>query len=141
MDTSGMRMSYERGELDEACATDKPLAMFTRWFEEARTEPGVEANAMVVSTADATGRPSSRVVLLKGFDESGLVWFTNYHSRKGRELAENPRAALLFDWHWLQRQVRVEGQVVQVSPESPTTTSPSAPSTRASAPGPRRRAR
>lgn len=115
MDIRGFRKSYEQGELDEGAATNVPLELFTRWFDDARGLPGVEPNAMTLATADATGRPSARVVLLKGFDADGLVWYTNYDSRKGTELDANPHAALLFFWASLERQVRVEGRVERVS--------------------------
>jgi pyridoxamine 5'-phosphate oxidase len=92
-----------------------PLALFHRWFEEARAA-GVEVpEAMTLATADAEGRPSARMLLLKGADERGFTFFTGYESRKGRELAENPRAALVFYWRPLGRQVRVEGTVRKVS--------------------------
>ncbi len=90
---------------------DDPLTLFERWLEAARASMGYDADAMVVATATADGAPSARMVLLKGVDERGLVFFTNYSSRKGAELAGNPRAALLFYWHPLGRQVRVEGAV------------------------------
>ena len=117
MDISGLRRSYERGELDESDAPSAPLALFGRWFADARAQQGREPNAMTLATADAAGRPSARIVLLKGFDESGLVWYTNYTSRKGRELDANPHAALLFFWEPLERQVRIEGAVEHVSAE------------------------
>jgi pyridoxamine 5'-phosphate oxidase len=90
---------------------DDPLTLFDRWLEAARASMGYDADAMVVATATSDGAPSARVVLLKGVDERGLVFFTNYSSRKGAELAGNPRAALLFYWHPLGRQVRIEGAV------------------------------
>ena len=94
-----------------------PLAVFHEWFEEARAA-GVEApEAMTVATADADGRPSARMLLLKSADERGFTFFTGYESRKGRELAENPRAALVFYWRQLGRQVRVEGAVRRLSEE------------------------
>ncbi|MFT3876476.1 MAG: pyridoxamine 5'-phosphate oxidase [Propioniciclava sp.] len=117
MDISGLRRSYEAGELDEAGLPEDPTALFARWFADARTQQGREPNAMTLATADAQGRPSARTVLLKGFDEAGLVWYTNYTSRKGRELEANPHAAVLFFWEPLERQVRVEGPVVRVAPE------------------------
>lgn len=117
MDVSGLRQAYVKGTLDEDAAGADPLALFTRWFEQARGLDGVEANAMSLATADLRGRPSARTVLLKEFDERGLVWFTHYDSRKGEDLAANPQAALLFFWAPLERQVRVEGEVVRVSPE------------------------
>jgi pyridoxamine 5'-phosphate oxidase len=93
---------------------DEPLTLFERWLGEARAASGDEADAMVVATATPDGAPSARVVLLKGFDERGIVFFTNYASRKGDELARNPRAALLFHWRELGRQVRIEGPVSRV---------------------------
>jgi pyridoxamine 5'-phosphate oxidase len=94
-----------------------PLATFHEWFEEARVA-GVEVpEAMTLATADADGRPSARMVLLKGADDRGFAFFTGYESRKGRELADNPRAALVFYWRPLGRQVRVEGTVRRLSPE------------------------
>jgi len=93
---------------------DDPLALFESWLEEARANLGYDADAMAVATATPGGTPSVRMVLLKGVDERGLVFFTNYSSRKGGELEENPRAALLFHWAPLGRQVRVEGPVSRV---------------------------
>jgi pyridoxamine 5'-phosphate oxidase len=93
---------------------DDPLTLFQSWLEEARAAAGYDAGAMAVATATAAGRPSVRMVLLKGVDERGLVFFTNYSSRKGGELGENPHAALLFHWPRLGRQVRVEGPVSRV---------------------------
>lgn len=93
---------------------DDPLALFETWLEEARAAMGYDADAMAVATATADGAPSARMVLLKGVDDRGLVFFTNYSSRKGAELEQNPRAALLFHWQPLGRQVRVEGAVSRV---------------------------
>jgi pyridoxamine 5'-phosphate oxidase len=99
--------------MDDPRAAD-PLALFRSWLDEARSAAGYDAEAMAVATATPDGAPSVRMVLLKGVDERGLVFFTNYSSRKGRELAQNPHAALLFHWQPLGRQVRVEGPVVRV---------------------------
>lgn len=110
------RKSYERDELDEADTTSAPLALFTKWFEQAEKAKVPEPNAMTLATVDATGRPSTRVVLIKGMDERGLVWYTNYDSRKGHDLAANPLAALQFHWVELERVVRIEGRVEKVSP-------------------------
>jgi pyridoxamine 5'-phosphate oxidase len=99
----------------EADADPDPLRQFERWFEDARAA-GIRApEAMTLATATAKGLPSARVVLMKGFDERGLVFYTGYESRKGRDLAENPRAALLFHWDPLGRQVRIEGPVERVT--------------------------
>ena len=96
---------------------DDPLTLFERWLDEARAAEGVGAEALAVATATSAGEPSVRMVLLKGFDEHGFVFFTNYSSRKGAELEQNPRAALLFHWPVLGRQVRVEGPVTRVTRE------------------------
>lgn len=109
-----LRRSYEQAELDEAAAASVPLQQFDRWFTEALAAKLPEPNAMTLATVDADGRPSARIVLIKGYDERGFVWYTNYRSRKGRELAHNPRAALLFHWPELERQVRIEGTVSKV---------------------------
>jgi pyridoxamine 5'-phosphate oxidase len=93
---------------------DDPLSLFQRWLDEARERSAYEAEAMAVATADAMGAPSVRMVLLKGCDERGLTFFTNYGSRKGTDLGSNPQAALLFHWLTLGRQVRVEGTVTRV---------------------------
>ena len=114
MDLSDLRLSYERGALSEADGGE-PLALFGSWFGDAAAAGGFEPNAMTLATADAAARPSARTVLLKAADDRGLVWYTNQRSRKGRELAENPQAALLFAWLALERQVRVEGPVEVVS--------------------------
>jgi len=106
-----LRKSYERAKLDEASASADPLLQFRRWFDEALQAQLPEPNAMTLATVGPGGRPSSRVVLIKGFDEHGLVWYTNYHSRKGRELTANPNAALQFHWVELERVVRIEGRV------------------------------
>ena len=96
---------------------DDPLTLFESWLEEARAAEGLNAEALAVATATSAGEPSVRMVLLKGFDERGIVFFTNYSSRKGGELEQNPRAALLFHWPVLGRQVRVEGPVTRVARE------------------------
>lgn len=111
-----MRKDYQRAKLSRAHAAADPLEQFRRWFDEAvATVP--EANAMTLATVDEQGRPSTRPVLLKSFDADGLVWFSNYHSRKGRALAAHPLAALQFHWVELERVVRIEGSVALVSPE------------------------
>ncbi|MDQ7040079.1 MAG: pyridoxamine 5'-phosphate oxidase [Rhodothermus sp.] len=112
-----LRREYAGQPLDEAQAPEEPIALFRRWFEEAVRAELTDPNAMILATADAAGRPSARVMLLKDFDEEGFVFYTNYGSRKGRELTENPRAALVFWWAELMRQVRIEGAVEKVAAE------------------------
>jgi pyridoxamine 5'-phosphate oxidase len=112
---SDFRKSYELGELDEAAAADGPLALFNRWMDEAIAHDVSEPTAMTVATVGPNGRPSTRVVLLKGCDTRGFVWFTNYESRKGEELAANPFAALQFHWVEMERVVRIEGRVEKTS--------------------------
>jgi pyridoxamine 5'-phosphate oxidase len=112
-----MRRDYGRAGLARADLADDWLTQFQRWFAEAVAAGLPEPNAMVAATADSAGRPSARTVLLKGYDERGLVFYTNYESRKGRDLTENPRASLLFPWHPLRRQVRIEGLVTRISHE------------------------
>lgn len=112
---SDFRKSYELGELDEDQATEGPLALFQRWMDEAIAHDVSEPTAMTVATVGPDGRPSTRVVLLKGCDARGLVWFTNYDSRKGRELAHSPFAALQFHWVEMERVVRIEGRVEKTS--------------------------
>ncbi|MBS0449924.1 MAG: pyridoxamine 5'-phosphate oxidase [Proteobacteria bacterium] len=111
---AALRKSYERAELDEARSEADPLRQFERWMNEAVEAQVPEPNAMTLATVGADARPSTRIVLIKGFDERGIVWYTNYESRKGRELAGNPFAALQFHWVELERVVRIEGRVEQV---------------------------
>ncbi|MFN9489676.1 MAG: pyridoxal 5'-phosphate synthase, partial [Betaproteobacteria bacterium] len=111
MDIASLRSEYLRASLDETGVSTEPFAQFRRWFDEALRAELPVANAMTLATSDGTGRPSARIVLLKGIDERGLVFFTNYRSRKGRELAANPQAALLFYWAELERELRVEGRI------------------------------
>lgn len=103
--------------LDEAELLPDPLAQLEQWIEAARAAGMLEPGAMTLATADAGGRPSARVVLFKGIDDGGICFFTNYDSRKGRELAVNPQAALVFWWDRLERSVRVEGRVERVARE------------------------
>jgi pyridoxamine 5'-phosphate oxidase len=110
-----MRREYGLAGLSEADAGDDPFALFRRWFDQVTAAGVHEPNAFVLSTVAADGGPSSRMVLLKALDARGFTFFTNYDSRKGRELAADPRAALLFPWHPLERQVRVEGTVEVVT--------------------------
>jgi pyridoxamine 5'-phosphate oxidase len=117
VELADLRKSYERDELDEASSADDPLRQFQIWLEQAIKAELPEPNAMTLATVDANGRPSTRVVLIKGVDERGIVWYTNYESRKGRELAQNPYAALQFHWVELERVVRIEGRVGFASAE------------------------
>ncbi|MDO5681977.1 MAG: pyridoxamine 5'-phosphate oxidase [Propionibacteriaceae bacterium] len=115
MDLRGMRKNYQAGELDEAASSFNPVEQFGRWLDQAIAAKVPEPNAMTLATVDAEGRPSQRVVLIKEYDERGVVWYTNYRSRKGTDLAGNNHAALLFHWVELERQVRIEGVVEKVS--------------------------
>jgi pyridoxamine 5'-phosphate oxidase len=109
------RIHYERGDLDERAVARDPVAQFNSWYGEAlATEEIVEPSAMALATRDGRGRPSLRIVLLRGFDERGFVFFTNYESRKGRELDSGGGAALLFYWERLERQIRIEGAAVRI---------------------------
>ena len=112
---SDLRRNYDDGRLLESDIADTPLAQFSHWFEQALAAEIVEPNAMVVATSDAQGVPSARTVLLKGVDQRGFVFYTNYQSRKGQALAENPRASAVFPWYRLSRQIVVVGEVEQVS--------------------------
>jgi pyridoxamine 5'-phosphate oxidase len=111
MPKANLRTEYLQSALDERDAGGEPFALFRRWFEEAVQSGGPDPNAMSLATVDAEGRPSIRIVLCKEFDDGGFVFFTNYASRKGRELAGNRQACLLFYWPQLERQVRVSGHV------------------------------
>ncbi len=110
-----LRKSYERAELDENASEASPFVQFERWLNEAISGEIPEPTAMTLATVGPDLRPNSRVVLLKGCDERGLVWYTNYQSRKGRDLAGNPFASLQFHWVEMERVVRVEGQVEKTS--------------------------
>ena len=112
-----LRKSYERAELDEIASHADPLKQFAQWLDEAIKSEVPEPNAMTLATVASNLRPSTRVVLIKGHDERGLVWYTNYDSRKGQELAGNPFAALQFHWVELERVVRIEGIVEKISAE------------------------
>lgn len=112
-----LRKSYEAGELDEHTAASVPLQQFDLWLQEALRANLPEPNAMTVATVGADARPSTRIVLIKGYDARGIVWYTNYDSRKGQELALHPWAALQFHWVELERVVRIEGAVEKVSAE------------------------
>ena len=112
-----LRKSYERAELNEDASHADPHAQFAQWMDEALRAKLPEPNAMTLATVGSDLRPSTRVVLIKGYDARGIVWFTNYESRKGRELAGNPFASLQFHWVELERVVRIEGVVEKVSAE------------------------
>jgi len=114
-DLPELRREYAARSLDAGDVDPDPFAQFRRWFDEATGAGVPEPNALTLATATRDGLPSARVVLLKGLDARGFVFFTNYESRKGVELADNPRAALVFLWHEVERQVRVEGAVERVS--------------------------
>lgn len=116
-----LRKSYERAELSEDASHSDPLLQFGQWLNEAIAGEVPEPNAMTVATVAGNLRPSTRVVLIKGFDERGIVWFSNYESRKGQELAGNPYAALQFHWVEMERVVRIEGRVEKVSDEESDT--------------------
>jgi pyridoxamine 5'-phosphate oxidase len=116
-DIADLRKSYERAELSEDASQADPLQQFQQWLQQAISAQVPEPNAMTLATVGEGGRPSTRVVLIKGLDERGIVWYTNYDSRKGRELANHPFAALQFHWVELERVVRIEGQVEKVSAE------------------------
>jgi len=109
------RKEYEQGALDEASIEPDPIRQFAAWYDAAVAAGVPEPEAMTLSTATPDGRPSARVVLLRGFDERGFCFFTNYESHKGRELAANPQAALTFHWAALERQVRIEGRAAQTA--------------------------
>jgi pyridoxamine 5'-phosphate oxidase len=110
-----LRKNYSLGSLDAADVDADPIRQFQTWFAQALDAQLPEPNAMTVATVDAEGRPAARILLIKGVDERGFVFFTNYDSRKGRELGANPHAALLFHWVELERQVRIEGRVEKTS--------------------------
>mgnify|MGYP000231549061 CR=1 FL=1 len=114
-DIANLRKSYERAELNESASAANPMEQFEQWLKEAINAEVPEPNAMTLATVGSDLRPSTRVVLIKGYDARGIVWFTNYDSRKGQQLAGNPFAALQFHWVELERVVRIEGRVEKVS--------------------------
>jgi pyridoxamine 5'-phosphate oxidase len=115
MNIASLRKDYKQQSLSENNMQASPIAQFQQWWNDAVTSEIDEANAMTLATASMTGLPAARIVLLKGFDERGFVFFTNYESFKGMQLAENPRACLVFFWKELERQVRITGLVEKVS--------------------------
>lgn len=110
-----LRQDYRAAELAESDVDKNPITQFANWFKDAIAAQLYEPNVITLATADSSGKPSARILLLKGFDENGFVFFTNYSSKKGQQLAENPQAAIVFFWAELERQVRIEGTVVKVS--------------------------
>lgn len=117
MSIADLRKDYMQGSLHEEDAPTDPFQFFKVWFDQALRAQLPEPNAMTLSTVSSNGRPASRIVLIKGFDQTGFTFFTNYDSRKGQELDANPFASLLFHWTELERQVRIEGKVSKVSAE------------------------
>jgi pyridoxamine 5'-phosphate oxidase len=117
MNLADLRREYTKGGLRRADLEPNPIVQFQKWFEQALTAQLIEPAAMTLATADQSGRPSARIVLLKGVNEAGFTFFTNYESRKGRELAENPRASLVVYWAELERQILIAGDVTRTSRE------------------------
>lgn len=117
MSIADIRQKYEKFELLEMSLAGTPTEQFTLWFSDALKADVPEPNAMTLATTALNGRPAARIVLLKGFDDKGFVFFTNYQSRKGQELAQNPFASLLFFWPQLERQVRLEGRIEKITAE------------------------
>jgi pyridoxamine 5'-phosphate oxidase len=115
-----LRQDYRAAALAEADVDQSPFIQFGKWFKEAVDAQLYEPNVMTLATADLAGKPSARILLLKAFDETGFVFYTNYASKKGEQLAQNPQAAMVFFWPELERQVRIEGTIVKVSAEEST---------------------
>lgn len=115
-----LRQEYRAAELAEGDVDKNPITQFGKWFTAAVDAQLYEPNVMTLATADLTGKPSARILLLKGFDEKGFVFFTNYASKKGQELQENPQASMMFFWPELERQVRIDGTVTKVEEEVST---------------------
>lgn len=111
------RKEYKKGKLQEQDVEKDPMLQFGIWMDDAIAFPLLEPNAMTLVTATRIGKPSARVVLLKSYDEKGFVFYTNYDSRKGKEIRENPYGCIVFDWHIMERQVRIEGIIEKVSDE------------------------
>lgn len=116
-DVASLRNEYAKMELDEKSCDKSPFKQFEKWFDEAVKADILEPNAMVLSTATIEGAPSQRTVLLKGFDEKGFTFYTNYGSRKGKEIAENPQVSILFPWYSLERQIIISGTIEKTSRE------------------------
>jgi pyridoxamine 5'-phosphate oxidase len=115
LNLADLRKDYAKAELNESDVNQDPVIQFKKWFEEATHALVPEPNAMSLATVSSSNKPSNRIVLLKGYDESGFVFFTNYESRKGKELSLNPYASLLFFWPELERQIRIEGITEKIS--------------------------
>lgn len=115
-----LRQEYRAAELAEGDIDKSPFNQFGSWFKDALDAQLYEPNFMTLATADLSGKPSARILLLKGFDENGFVFYTNYESKKGKELLENPQAAMVFFWPELERQVRIEGTITRVAEEVST---------------------
>src|ERR1700739_4481301 len=115
--TKNLRRDFVKTSFDEKDADNNPFKQFEKWFLEAAESKAHEPNGMVLSTVNKKGRPSSRIVLLRGLDNHGFNFFTNYNSRKGKELKQNPYGCLLFFWPELERQVRIEGKIEKASKE------------------------
>ncbi|MCG8475221.1 MAG: pyridoxamine 5'-phosphate oxidase [Cytophagales bacterium] len=118
IDIAALRKDYSKKELKAKDCLENPIEQFNKWFKEALDSEVLEANAMTVASVDANGRPSSRTVLIKGVENGSFVFYTNYNSRKGQQLQEQPFASLTFYWRELERQVQIEGKVVKVSEET-----------------------
>jgi pyridoxamine 5'-phosphate oxidase len=117
VDASSLRKEYTRAGLDKADVDPDPIVQFNEWFEKVIDADLHEPNAMILATATADGKPSARTVLLKGYDERGFVFYTNYEGRKANEIEANPRCSILFYWGELERQVRIEGRASRLSGE------------------------
>lgn len=117
---AAMRQAYGNQEFTISSSDTNPFHQFTKWFKEAIDAELVEPNAMTLSTADKNGKPTGRIILLKGMENESFVFFTNYNSRKGREISENPKVGLTFWWDGLQRQVRIDGTIKKIAPEAST---------------------
>lgn len=113
-----LRQDYKAAELSEKDADKNPIKQFEKWFTDALNAKIFEPNAMTLATADKTGKPNARIVLLKGFDENGFSFYTNYLSQKGKEMKKNPQACLVFFWGELERQIRIEGKIEKLSKEA-----------------------
>ncbi len=121
LNIADIRQDYKLAALDEATAGDNPVSFFQQWFQEAEAAQITEINAMTLATCDSQGMPHARIVLLKGLENNGFVFFTNYDSAKGKEILSNPKVALLFFWKELERQVRIEGSIEKI-PEADSDT-------------------